>query len=274
MEATIRWTLFIIGFIVVALAFQAVWPLAATPEGTPGPSIAVAVNPWPAALAAAAALILAGIVGIGIARRATGLSGLAVIGAAIGWSALALAGVGPEVLASNPARMAIDGVVWTVAVLMMSYGSLVFGRPVADVFPVEEGCPPDPLTSRDAMRVLIAGVAALPVAWFVAASAARGQVVAAAVAGGVAAGLVARLWAPHVQPMLAPAGVVLAGTLALWVSGMMLPDDVFAAWTRGDVPRLVLPSPVDWAAGALFGVPIGYRMAKSFLSHEGEPIQA
>ena len=54
------------------------------------------------------------------------------------------------------------------------------------------------------------------------------------------------------------------------LAAMLLPAAIGRAYTTGDVPALLLPIPIDWAAGALCGVPIGFHWAGSFLKHEGE----
>ena len=116
--------------------------------------------------------------------------------------------------------------------------------------------------------MLVAGLASLPVVWLVAQSDFRGQTLAATILGGVAAGLVGRLWSPNVQPVLLPLGVMLSGIMASWIAAAMLPEAVDRAYATGDVSNLVLPTPVDWAAGALCGVALGFAWGKGFLRHD------
>ena len=90
----------------------------------------------------------------------------------------------------------------------------------------------------------------------------------AAVAGGFACGLAGRLAAPHCQPVLLPPALVLGGTLAGWAAWFAVPADLQGAIAAGGIPNLLLPLPIDWAAGALFGVPMGFAAAHGFLHHE------
>ena len=268
MAATRRWTLFIAGFVLIAVGFQAVWPWMIGIDAIPAGSVVQAVHPAQAAIGMLAVSCMAVLIAIGIARQVTLMSGLAVFGAALGWASLDLANPYTVLVHGEIKMQAADGMAWSLLVLLAAWLAMRYGRVVEDVHPVVDGAPPDPLRSRDALALLVSGSAALPVVWFVASTPLRGQAVCAAVVGGMAAGLVGRLWSPHVQPILAPAGVVLAGTIGSWICGSLLPSDVAAAWARGDIPNLLMLTPIDWAVGGLLGVPIGYKIAGSFLGHE------
>ena len=242
--------------------------------GLPAGSVVQAIHPVAAAVAMLAAMLVGIVIATGTARLVTPLSGLCVLGAAMGWAGLWLDGTRDIIVHGQPALLAADGFAWTVLVLLTSWSVIGLGRQVSDVHPVEVGEPPDPLRSRDALVLLVSGAAALPVVWFAASTDLRGQTVCAAVVGGMAAGVVGRLWSPHVQPILAPAGVVLAGTIGGWINATSLPADALAAWAGGDIPSLLLLTPIDWAVGGLLGAPLGYRIGGSFITHEGESVQA
>jgi len=274
MPALARWVIIVSGFALTVLAYQMAWPWMQSNVGVPGPTTLQAVHPAAAVVAVLAATVVAITIATTIARLITGLTGLVVMGAGLGWAGLGLAPTRDVLFHGNASLMAMDGLGWCLLVLVVTWVALVLCRPVAGVHPQRDGEPADPLTSSDGLKMLVAGLAAIPVVWLVAQSDLRGQTLAATMLGGVAAGLVARLWSPNVQPVLLPAGVALAGTLACWVAAMLLPELVDRAYTTGDVPSLLLPTPIDWAAGSLCGGSIGFHWAGSFLKHEGEAAAA
>jgi hypothetical protein len=274
MPAFPRWVIIVSGFVLTVLAYRSAWPWMYSDTGLPGPTVVQATQPTVAAFAVLAATVVAGVIAITISRLITGLTGLVVMGAALGWAGLSLAPMRDVLFHGSAPLVAADGFAWCIVVLILGWLAIGLCSPVADVHPEFRDQPPDPLLSLDGVKMLAAGVAALPIVWLFAQSDLRGQTLAATVLGGVAAGLVGRMWSPHVQPILLPAGVCLAGTLAGWVAAMLLPDAIDRAYTSDGVPGLLMPIPIDWAAGALFGAPIGFHWAGSFLKHEGETAAA
>jgi hypothetical protein len=258
------------GFVLTVLAYQLAWPWMLSDVGVPGPTVVQAIHPIEAIVALLAATVVAAVIAFTMARLITGLTGLVVMGAALGWAGLGLAPMRDVLFHGSAPMVAVDGFGWCILVLLVTWVAMVACGPVAGVHPEIDGDRAGPLASTAGLKMLVAGAAALPVVWLVAQSDFRGQTLAATVLGGIAAGLVGRLWSPHVQPVLLPAGVMLAGTLACWIAAMLLPAAVERAYTTGDVPALLLPIPIDWAAGALCGVPIGFHWAGSFLKHDGE----
>jgi hypothetical protein len=118
--------------------------------------------------------------------------------------------------------------------------------------------------------VLVAGAAAAAaVTWALSVSGAKGQTFAAAVIGAIAAGATAQVVASSkgfhaapVTPMLSIAMVALTGPLvAAFMHGSGLIDAVYS----GNVFSLARPISLDWAAGAMLGVPIGLGWAGSML---------
>ena len=274
MAATRRWTLFIVGFVLVTLAFHSGGATLRSGTGGLGPTIFQAASPSAAIVAMVAAIVVSALIAVGIARLVTPLSGLAIVGAGLGWWSLNLEGMRGVVSEGSMPLLAADGMAWALVVLVLGWLVIQFGQPVSGVKPEVEHEPPDPLLSPDAVRILVCGLAAIPVVWIVAVNDLRGQALCAAILGGLAAGIAGRLFSPHVQPVILPAAVVLAGTLAMWVVGMMLPEDVAVAWARGDIPNVIRLSPIDWAVGGLLGVPMGFKWGDSFLNHEDEPVAA
>lgn len=106
-------------------------------------------------------------------------------------------------------------------------------------------------------------------AWLLAVSGAKGQTFAAALIGAIGAGAAAQTAASSkefhvtpVTPILAMALVALAGPLiAMGMHDGRVVDAVYA----GTVFSLARPLSLDWAAGAVIGVPIGLGWAGSML---------
>jgi hypothetical protein len=125
---------------------------------------------------------------------------------------------------------------------------------------------PAPLKGRGPhpAGAFVGAVVAVGVAvWFIALSGERTQTLAATIAGGVAAGAVAHLLHAHrpltpVLPTLAMGAVALLGpVVAQFVEGDRLVAHVY----DGSVLSLARPVSLDWAAGALIGVPLGLSWA-------------
>ena len=268
MSAFSRWVVIVSGFLLTVLAYQAAWPWLYSEVGMYGPTVFQATHPAEAVAAMLAATVVASIICVTIAKQISGLAGLIVVGAALGWAGLGLSPMRDVLFHGSAGLVAADGFAWAIVVLGLAWRTLSRCGPCDDVHPETGHDPTDPLTSPEALKMLVAGLASLPVVWLVAQSDFRGQTLAATILGGVAAGLVGRLWSPNVQPVLLPLGVMLSGTMACWVAAAMLPEAVDRAYATGDVSNLVLPTPVDWAAGALCGVALGFAWGKGFLRHD------
>jgi hypothetical protein len=220
----------------------------------------LAANPIVAAVAVLAAMLVGSIIAVSLARLVTPMTGLAVLGAGMGWAAMDLGTIRPVIASGDAALLAVDGMVWTIAVLLVSWMTLCTSHPMRhiEVYQPPEG-PIDPLRSPEALRVLALGLVAIPIVWLIAASEFRAQTILATTLGAYGSAMLVRFVAPGVTPVLLPVGVVLAGTLAGWISGVFeLPEAVASIWAKGQVPRLILPLPIDWAAGALLGTAVGY----------------
>jgi hypothetical protein len=116
---------------------------------------------------------------------------------------------------------------------------------------------------------VVAAAGAGLVAWLFAVSGVKGQTVAAALLGAIAAGAAAQTAANakgyHVTPVTPILGVALAAlagpVIAMTMHGAKLIDVVYS----GNVFSLARPLSLDWAAGAILGVPIGLGWAGSML---------
>jgi hypothetical protein len=125
--------------------------------------------------------------------------------------------------------------------------------------------PPDPSPLRRITAIVIGLLVIAPVAWLIARSEMRGQVVAAATLASAVSALASSL--VGVQPRsclryLTPciAGAAWSAIVWMWVGGVD-PVNPAAGWSP-----LALPMPQDWAAGSLIGVTLGNSWARSFMA--------
>ena len=184
MPAFPRWVIIVSGFVLIVLAYQIAWPWMQSATGLPGPTVVQAIHPAQAVVALLAATMVGGVIAMTISKLITGLSGLVVMGAALGWAGLSLAPMRDVLYHGSAAIVAVDGVAWCIVLLILSWIAIVLCSPVPDVHPEVDGAPSDPLRSPNGLKMLAAGVAALPVVWLVAQSDFRGQTLAATVLGG------------------------------------------------------------------------------------------
>lgn len=267
---TVGWTA-CLGLGAIAAGFAG--PRLLDARGAVGPTLLEASSVNGALVTTIVMLVLAAAAGILMGRLVNGAAGLFGSGLVIGcvaWrcadsSAWARVGGSPLGLAVECALAAVlTGILaWIVLRLV----------PLRDVEPTESGRRPSAVASPEAAKMLGAALVAIPVAWLLARSVATGQTIFAATAAGVAAGLAGRLASPHVQPVAAFVGVPLTGAVGAVVSALLLLEGrtPLEALRAGELPALVSVMPLDWAAGALLGVPMGLGWARSFLHHEDVP---
>jgi hypothetical protein len=96
----------------------------------------------------------------------------------------------------------------------------------------------------------------------------KGQALGTAVVAGALTAIVARRLQPGVQPILLMAAPVLARGLAQLFTALTLTAPLDVAVTSGALPGWSRAMPIDVAAGALIGVPVGLGWSKP--SHQGE----
>ena len=195
-------------------------------------------------------------------------TGMLIIGIGLGWTCLQLESVQTVILDGSTGLLAAEGMLWGLLVLLMAATVLRIGGPYVNLMQNDDGSTDHWANSVAAIKLAACGACVLPVVWLIAQSPRKGQVVIATTLGGVAAGLVGRLASPTVQPVLLFPAVCVFGALGQWVTGLWLPSDPAALVAAGQLPAIVLPLPIDYAAGALIGVPIGISWANSFLEKQ------
>jgi hypothetical protein len=81
------------------------------------------------------------------------------------------------------------------------------------------------------------------------------------------------LLVPNVQPILLFASPIVFGALGHLAAMVLLNEPLDSAYVSDRFTAFGLPMPLDYAAGALWGVSWGLGWARSFLHHE-EPAKA
>ncbi|MBG84904.1 MAG: hypothetical protein CMJ40_10220 [Phycisphaerae bacterium] len=271
MQATTDWILFILAVGLSGLAFLSIEQMLLSPRGAFGPTILQTTDPGPAVISMVAALVVVFLIGASAGRLLRSASkGLVVIGLGLAWLAWRLEGVEFVAFGGSMKWVAIESLLWTLVVLLMTTGVYLISGPLPCVQPKEgrKICE-NWATSSSAGFFMLSGLAVLPVVWLFAQSPMRGQAVASVIVGCVAVGMIGRMLAPHAQPLLLMVAPVLAGALAQWAMSFMIPSSELATmYMERSFPHLLIPVPIDWAAGSLIGVPWGIYFGNAFLQHD------
>lgn len=300
MKTAANWTVIAIALFCSIVMFLLIKPFLLSSTGTFGPTILQAQSPGPAIVAILIAMGVGTLIACLVSRlltskevmlvdvfarlpastkdmfdpresrastRSTGTSML-IIGIGIGWTCLQLESVQTVVLDGSMGLLALEGLLWAIVLLLMAAIVLRFGGDFVTPMKNDDGTTDDWAMGNAAIKMAASGACVLPVVWLIAQSPMKGQVVIATTLGAVAAGLVGRLVAPTVQPVLLFPAVCVFGALGQWVAGMGLPQDPSALVAAGQLPNIVLPLPIDYAAGALMGIPIGTSWANGFLEKQ------
>ena len=123
-----------------------------------------------------------------------------IIGIGLGWTCLQLEPIQTIVLDGSMGLLALEGLLWAIALLLIAVMVLCFGGNFVSTMQNDDGTTDDWAMSNAAIKMAASGACVLPVVWLIAQSPLKGQVVIATTLGAVAAGLVGRLVAPTVQP--------------------------------------------------------------------------
>ena len=167
------------------------------------------------------------------------------------------------------------------APLMMAIETLVLGGVVTVatvvVFRISGGLPEIPRSSTDpeltslealcsakALTFLAFGLLAVAASWALLSSMRSGQVLGAIFVGCWVAATVARLSMPAFQPVLLFAGPILCGGVVQLILASGTGGDLSDLLVTGEYPRLLWPTPLDWAGGTLAGTAFGLGFARMF----------
>lgn len=290
----IKWAIYMIAMLVVGPLAAA--PLAALRDASGGHEATVLVSTslvW-GVVAGLIPLAAAAAVGLLSARFIGPRHGMIAAGLVLAWAAWRSASIDGLMRATRDGSavvpLAIEGAV--LGVLGVLIGTLIWavgrepGRQDHATATPGSATTPNANPFQSALRLLSetagGGGAALAslaagvvaggmVAWLIAQEPLKGQTIAAALLAGIAAGGFGRAVAPRAEAPPSPVPALLAMALlatlgplsALLMTGAG-PRLVGAA-IQGSIFPLAMPMPLDWLAGAFWGIPIGLSWADSMV---------
>jgi hypothetical protein len=253
----------------VALAIPAVGPLLSV-RGVPGPTVMDAVEPGRAALAVALALAGFTVLACVAGRLINAAVGLFVLGCGCAFLTMRSGSVLDAGFDGDALRrIALETLAWAGVVGALSAVVFKVSGPLPDIPPRDHGAPFwREALNAEAFRGLLAGLVGLGAVWLLARNDLKGQAVGSAVVAGVATALAARRLLGRAQPiLLVAAPVAFVGLAQLWTSfGRTEPLDLLVATNA--LPGWSRLMPLDAAAGALLGVPIGLGWSRANAEEE------
>lgn len=202
-----------------------------------------------------------------------------LVNACVGWFVLGgciyvldyrLSNIDQVLLSGSLGWNVIELFLWFIIALGAALVVLKFGGPLDDVHRDEDGRSPSPLFSIEALKSAAAGALLLPVVWFLTVNELKGQAFGCVFVGALAAGLGGRLLSPHVQPVLlfaSPLFFAAVGSLIAVIMTKQTQEELFELGTLAPVLRI---TPIDYLAGSMMGVAVGFGWARSFLHHEDD----
>lgn len=266
----VRYAVLALGIGLCIAVMVPVVPFLASARGVAGPTASDAIHPVQAALAMAVGAAACTAVACAVGRLINAAVGLFVLGCGVA----VLAGRCGTILdaafdGDRLLPMAVETIAWGGAVLVMSVAVFRASGPLLDL-PARD--PKGPFVAEvfnvDALRGALAGLVAVAIAWFLLRTDMKGQALGTAVVAGALTAIVARRLQPGVQPILLMAAPILALGLAQLFTALTLAAPLDAAVTAGALPGWSRAMPIDVAAGALIGVPVGLGWSKP--SHQGD----
>jgi hypothetical protein len=256
------------GGVATAFICTAAVPFLVASTGTIGPTALQAQSPASALVAMLVVFGIAAVMAGFVGKYVNAAVGLFVLGAGLWALRLRSATAVDMIFAEGSVTLvAVETALWGFMVLGATWLVFRIGGPLSDITPADPGIRL-PWWKKYGLHGAACGVLMVPVIWLVARSPLQGQTLMAGVCGGMAAGLVGRLVAPHTQPLLLFASPCFFGAAATLIAGMVVKGSLADAYVASDLPLLILPMPIDYAAGSLMGVSMGLGWAKGFLHHE------
>lgn len=241
-------------------------------RGVSGPLLLESLTPVSAVLVVAICLAASFGVAVIVARVVNPAVGTFVLGAGLAVMSMRM-GTHLDLLFDGGATpwVAVETLVWGGVVLLLAAGLYRLAGPLPDQSWArpEDAFDPRVVFGGPAGRGALAGIVALIAVFLVATNDTKGQALFAATLGGIGAGMLGRVLAPRVQPVLVYAApcVFLALGQAWALRGGS--DAAIDSWILGEATPLGLPMPVDVAAGALMGVSLGIGWSRGFVEHHG-----
>lgn len=259
-----RYGVLAVAVVACILAIVPALPFLQSARGIAGPGAADAVHPVPAALAMAVAAGACCAIACIAGRLINAAVGLFVLGCGLA-AVSARSGTILDAAFDGDALLplSIETLGWAVAVGAMSAAVFRASGPLPDM-PARTpgGSFASEAVNGDALRAMASGLAAVVAAWLVARTEMKGQAIGACAVGGIATAMVARRMLGGSQPILLAAAPVAAVGLAQLFTALTFRGALDAAVAQRGLPGWSVAMPIDVAAGALLGVPIGLGWSK------------
>jgi len=276
-DATVRWTLYIVALVLIGPIAGVLMGLTDGPDGSAGTAV-VSTSPTVGVICLLLGSILAAGIGALAAWRCGLRPGLTCAGIVVCW----MAGMSASTLSTLSATgdapwgsFVIEGVI--VAVCLVGIGILValaaqrhtprpgehVTRQSAEAMETEQSLSFSP---RSAAAVAIAAAGGGAVAWALAATDLKGQIIAAAAIAAIAIAVVVKLVdlkTPAIGALAAAALLAIVGPA--YAMATVPAETALAAAYAQALPGIVRLTPLDWAAGTLLGTPIGLAWAVSIV---------
>jgi hypothetical protein len=283
-DATIRWSLYIASLVVVGPLAGLLMDLTDGPDGSAG-TVLVSASPVLGALSLLLGSLLAAGIGALAGWRSGFRPGLTCAGIVVCWMAGMSAGI-------TPAIAAADGGPWMAFILEgVLVGACLLGMGVAVALAARHHTPAPgehvTAQSSEAMRteldlaftpktvatVVLGAAVGGGAAWVLAVTDLKGQVIAASAIAAVAVGVLIKLVDIRTPALAALAALALLGVAGpAYAMATISGDDALLAAYAQALPGIVRLTPLDWAAGALLGTPLGLAWAASIVKRaEHEP---
>ena len=218
-------------------------------RGVLSPTILQSINPVYALISVVITIGVGSSLGGLVARISSTTTGMFVFGLSLVAMAMKLHGAEEFILSSGSYYiLMLESVLLSVLVLL---GTLVvFGlsgrKQIRSCFNCGSGL-------EQFGKAVLISLVILPVIWFIANTPAKVQVLGAAALGGVLVGILARQFLQSAQPIMLFVLPIAIGGLGYFV-GIMVGDSDIVALNQQSISRLLLPMPLDYAAGIIIGL--------------------
>jgi len=254
MESWIR-----IGIVVLAIGVVGVlgtWQSSAlvSSRGALGPTMLQSISPLSSIVAVLITVGVASVIGGFVARLTSATTGMFILGFSLFAMALKLEGVEELILSNgNWNLLVLEAALLSAIVLLGAITVFAIGGPLQCV---QKAKPDEKLTAQVGTAILLS-LAILPVIWLIAYTPAKGQVIGTVALGAIGIGFLARQFLGTMQPILLFALPIAFGGVGYFI-GMTLGGTDATAFAQQKMSWLLYPMPLDYAAGIIIGLSIGF----------------
>lgn len=270
MKEVLRWTLLVIALMVVGPIAGRLVAMAEAPDGGPDATMLLSTTRFVAIFGTLAALALSTGAGVVVARLAGLRSGFFAAGLVLIWPAFQSATVKGVIGWSRSGEplifLAIEGALLAVAATGMA---LLILRAAHKSPPIGPDQPPREHDSLFSPTSLVGFAGALLVgavlAWLIAREGLKGQTFAAAAFAGVFGAMVGCVVSHRSSPAAFIAGVCALAVIGPIVTTVLHGSEALVRANANTLFPLGWVAPLDWVAGAFFGVPMGMAWGGSML---------